>query len=88
MKNVLEIHEIVTQFRKPLMAPDSFRGGGLVGLPITCLKLASLLADVGYKLGDNKEYLSHYKVLKFDYTCEAWSKTFQFFAYFQMFCWG
>lgn len=84
VKNVLEIHEIVTQdMKKTSPAPIAARTTGFAGLPsIRSLKLVSLLADIGYKLGDNVEYLSHYKVLKFDEArCESWSKTFQFFAY-------
>ncbi len=71
-KNVVEAHELVAG-----------RGGHYGALrPSDWVRLASLLADVGYKLGDNVEYLSHYGVLSFDEArCEAWSKTFQFCAY-------
>lgn len=42
----------------------------------------ALIGDIGYKLGDNIEYLSKYKILSFDpERCEAISKTFQFWAY-------
>ena len=45
-------------------------------------RLTSLLSDTGYKLGDNVEYLSAYKILPYDPDqCERYSKTFQFFAY-------
>jgi hypothetical protein len=78
IKNAIEVHEIITM--------DRFGGGGggdIGGLqPLDCLRLASLVSDIGYKLGDNVEYLSHYKLLRFDERrCESWSKTFQFFAY-------
>lgn len=42
----------------------------------------ALVGDIGYKLADNVEYLSNYKVLNFD--PERWeriSKVFQFWAY-------
>ena len=71
-KNVVEAHELVAG-----------RGGDWGALRVLdWVRLASILSDVGYKLGDNVEYLSHYGVLPFNESrCEAWSKTFQFFAY-------
>lgn len=77
VKNVLEISEIVESTR------NDQPGRGLGRLqPLDCLRLFSLISDIGYKVGDNIEYLSHYKLLRFDETrCESWSKTFQFFAY-------
>ena len=47
------------------------------------LKIFSLFSDIGYKLGDNIEYLAHYQFLSYnEKKCEIWSKTFQWYAYF------
>ena len=76
VKSCLEISEI--------LAKDHHRCRGDIGglEPLDCFRLASLVSDIGYKLGENIEYLSHYKLLHFDEVkCESWSKTFQFFAY-------
>mmetsp|Transcript_6109 Transcript_6109/g.11565 ORF Transcript_6109/g.11565 Transcript_6109/m.11565 type:complete len:214 (+) Transcript_6109:29-670(+) len=51
---------------------------GLVDL----VDLAAKVGDIGYKIGDNLEYLSTYKFLPFEpEKLERISKTFQFFAY-------
>lgn len=82
VKSAIEVHTIMTQDR---FGDDKGgrRGGDIGGLqPLDCLRLASLISDIGYKVGDNIEYLSHYKLLRYDEKrCESWSKTFQFFAY-------
>ena len=70
-KNIVEANALVTA--------NSIRTFTFIGY----LKLFSLISDIGYKIGDNIEYLSHYKFLTFNETrCEAWSKTFQWYAYF------
>lgn len=46
------------------------------------IEMMGTASDMGYKLGDNIEYLSAYKLLSFDEKkCERISKIFQFMAY-------
>ena len=88
LQNSLSEFRSVIKFGKPLkniielndMLVDSGGKGSLrIVLYIKCF---SLLSDVGYKLGDNFEYLSHYKLLPCnEFRCEAWSKTFQWYTY-------
>ena len=49
--------------------------------PYEWLKMVALLSDVGYKMGDNVEYLSKYRVLPYDEKrAEFYTKTFQWFT--------
>ena len=73
-KNIVECNELLT-------TSTSSGGGPSLGF-VECLKLFSLCSDIGYKIGDNIEYLSHYQLLSFnELKCESWSKTFQWYAY-------
>lgn len=57
----------------------------LMSKPVTLIDAVDVcvnIGDFGYRLGDNLEYLSKYKVIGFDpEQCEKVSKTFQFWGY-------